>query len=44
MYILPTRAGVAFGLLLFVMLHLAKGIGKVHGLLAKHLLVRNPVV
>jgi hypothetical protein len=31
-------------LLLFVMLHLAKGIGKVHGLLAKHLLVRNPVL
>ena len=31
-------------LLLFVMLHLAKGIGKVHGLLAKNLLVRSPVV
>jgi uncharacterized membrane protein len=31
-------------LLFFAMLHLAKGIGKVHGLLAKHLLVRNPVV
>jgi hypothetical protein len=31
-------------LLLFVMLHLVKGIGKLHGLLAKHLLVRNPVV
>ena len=31
-------------LLLFVMLHLARGIGKLHGLLAKHLLVYNPVV
>jgi uncharacterized membrane protein len=31
-------------LLLFAMLHLVKGIGKLHGLLAKHLLVRNPVV
>ena len=31
-------------LLLFVMLHLVKGIGKLHGLLAKHQLVRNPVV
>jgi len=31
-------------LLLFVMLHVAKGIGKLHGLLAKHLLVRSPVV
>ena len=31
-------------LLLFVTLHLARAIGKLHGLLAKHLLVRNPVV
>ena len=31
-------------LLLFVMLHVAKGVGKLHGLLAKHLLVRSPVV
>ena len=31
-------------LLLFATLHLARGIGKLHGLLAKHLLVRNPVV
>ncbi len=31
-------------LLFFAMLHLAKVIGKLHGLLAKHLLVRNPVV
>ena len=30
--------------LLFATLHLARGIGKLHGLLAKHLLVRNPVV
>jgi len=35
---------VAGFLLFFVTLHLAKGIGKLHGLLAKHLLVRNPVV
>lgn len=35
---------VAGFLLFFVVLHVAKGIGKVHGLLAKHLLVRNPVV
>ena len=31
-------------LLLFVTLHLARAIGKLHGLLAKHLLVHNPVV
>jgi len=31
-------------LLFFVTLHIAKGLGKLHGLLAKHLLVRNPVV
>jgi hypothetical protein len=31
-------------LLLFAMLHVVKGVGKLHGLLAKHLLVRNPVV
>ena len=35
---------VAGFLLFFVTLHLAKGIGKLHGLLAKHLLVRNLVV
>ncbi|MEO6102801.1 MAG: sensor domain-containing protein [Pseudoxanthomonas sp.] len=35
---------IAGFLLFFVTLHLAKGIGKLHGLLAKHLLVRNPVV
>ncbi|HEY5972030.1 MAG TPA: sensor domain-containing protein [Pseudoxanthomonas sp.] len=35
---------VAGFLLFFITLHVAKGIGKVHGLLAKHLLVRNPVV
>lgn len=35
---------VAGFLLFFVTLHIAKGIGKLHGLLAKHLLVRNPVV
>jgi hypothetical protein len=35
---------VAGVLLLFVMLHLARGVGKLHGLLAKHLLVRSPVV
>lgn len=38
---LMCAAGV---LLLFATLHLARGIGKLHGLLAKHLLVRNPVV
>lgn len=31
-------------LLLFATLHLARAVGKMHGLLAKHLLVRNPVV
>jgi len=35
---------VAGVLLLFATLHLARGIGKLHGLLAKHLLVRNAVV
>jgi uncharacterized membrane protein len=35
---------VAGVLLLFAMLHLARGVGKLHGLLAKHLLVRSPVV
>ena len=35
---------VAGVVLLFATLHLARGIGKLHGLLAKHLLVRNPVV
>lgn len=42
-WLLPliSLAGVV---LLFVTLHLARAIGKLHGLLAKHLLVRNPVV
>lgn len=31
-------------LMLFGTLHLARGIGKFHGWLAKHLLVRDPVV
>ncbi len=31
-------------LLFFVTLHIARGIGSLHGLLAKHLLVRNPVL
>ncbi len=31
-------------LLLFTSLHLARGLGRVHGWLAKHLLVREPVV
>ena len=35
---------VAGVVLLFATLHLARAIGKLHGLLAKHLLVRNPVV
>lgn len=35
---------VAGVVLLFATLHLARGIGRLHGLLAKHLLVRNPVV
>lgn len=35
---------VAGFLLFFITLHVAKGIGKLHGLLAKHLLVRNAVV
>jgi uncharacterized membrane protein len=38
---LMTIAGI---LMMFVTLHLARGVGKVHGLFAKHLLVRNPVV
>ena len=38
---LMSVAGVA---LLFATLHLARGIGKLHGLLAKHLLVRSAVV
>ena len=42
-WLLPL-ASVAGILLLFATLHLARGIGKLHGLLAKHLLVRNPVV
>ena len=43
MWQLPVLLVVGF-LLFFAMLHLAKVIGKLHGLLAKHLLVRNPVV
>ncbi len=35
---------VAGVVLLFATLHLARGIGKLHGLLAKHLLVRSAVV
>ena len=31
-------------LLLLLTMHLARGIGKLHGLLAKHLLVRSAVV
>ncbi len=31
-------------LLFFITLHIARGIGTLHGLLAKHLLVRNPVL
>ncbi|MGO1719917.1 MAG: sensor domain-containing protein, partial [Luteimonas sp.] len=38
-WLLPLVA--AFGaLLLFLTLHVARGIGRVHGLLAKHLLVK----
>lgn len=37
-------AFVAGALLLFVTLHLARLVGRFHGWLAKHLLVRNPVV
>jgi len=43
MWSLPVALVGGF-LLFFVTLHVAKGIGKLHGLLAKHLLVRNPVV
>ena len=42
-WLLPLMS-VAGVVLLFATLHLARGIGKLHGLLAKHLLVRNPVV
>ncbi|MEO8365209.1 MAG: sensor domain-containing protein [Pseudoxanthomonas sp.] len=42
-WLLPLLS-VAGVVLLFATLHLARGIGKLHGLLAKHLLVRNPVV
>ena len=42
-WLLPL-VSIAGVLLLFATLHLARGIGKLHGLLAKHLLVRNPVV
>jgi uncharacterized membrane protein len=43
MWQLPVLLVTGF-LLFFATLHLAKGIGKLHGLLAKHLLVRNAVV
>jgi uncharacterized membrane protein len=42
-WLLPL-VSIAGVLLLFATLHLARAIGKLHGLLAKHLLVRNPVV
>ena len=42
-WLLPL-VSIAGVLLLFATLHLARGIGKLHGLLAKHLLVHNPVV
>ena len=42
-WLLPVIS-IAGVLLLFATLHLARGIGKLHGLLAKHLLVRNPLV
>ncbi len=41
--LLPLVAAAGF-LLLFVTLHLARAVGKFHGWLAKHLLVRNAVV
>ncbi len=43
MWQLPLLLVTGF-LLFFATLHLVRGIGKLHGLLAKHLLVRNPVV
>lgn len=42
-WLLPLMS-IAGILMLFVTLHLARGVGKVHGLFAKHLLVRNSVV
>ena len=39
-WVLPVLAACG-ALLLFVTLHLARGIGRVHGLLAKHLLVKS---
>ena len=42
-WVLPLLS-VAGVVLLFATLHLARGIGKLHGLLAKHLLVRSAVV
>lgn len=42
-WLLPLLS-VAGVVLLFATLHLARGIGKLHGLLAKHLLVRSAVV
>ncbi len=43
LWLLPLMS-IAGLLLLFATLHVARGVGKLHGLLAKHLLVRNPVV
>ena len=42
-WLLPL-VSIAGILLLFATLHLARGVGKFHGWLAKHLLVRDPVV
>ena len=42
-WLLPLMS-IAGVLLLFATLHLARGIGRLHGGLAKHLLVRSPVV
>ena len=42
-WLLPILCVVGI-LMLFGTLHLARAIGRLHGLLAKHLLVRNPVV
>lgn len=42
-WLLPLLS-IAGVVLLFATLHLARGIGKLHGLLAKHLLVRSAVV
>ncbi len=42
-WVLPLLSLVGV-LMLFGTLHLARGVGKLHGLIAKHLLVRDPVV